>query len=115
MRGLREAVEQRQKPMGWEQRGSRSYYYRKTREGGRVRSEYMGGGVLGKICAETDRDEQHDRKAERDADHATQQVDAEIDRQLKDAEVALGTIVNSALRAAGYHKHKGQWRKKRRG
>jgi len=40
--------------MGWEQRRGRSYYYRNLREGGRVRSEYIGGGTLAELCAEHD-------------------------------------------------------------
>lgn len=99
--------------MGWEQRGGGSYYYRKVREGGRVRSKYMGNGVLGQICAENDRDEQRDRTAKRDADHATRQAEAEVDRQLADAESAIAAITDAALLAGGYHKHKGQWRKRR--
>lgn len=99
--------------MGWEQRGGGSYYYRKEREGGRVRSKYMGNGVLGQICAENDRDEQRDRTAKRDADHATRQTEAEVDRQLADAESAIVAITDAALLAGGYHKHKGQWRKRR--
>ena len=99
--------------MGWEQRGGGSYYYRKEREGGRVRSKYMGNGVLGQICAENDRDEQRHRTAKRDADHATRQAEAEVDRQLADAESAIAAITDAALLAGGYHKHKGQWRKRR--
>ena len=99
--------------MGWEQRGGGSYYYRKEREGGRVRSKYMGNGVLGQICAENDRDEQRDRTAKRDADHATRKAEAEVDRQLADAESAIAAITDAALLAGGYHKHKGQWRKRR--
>ena len=110
-----EIVAQRQKPMGWEQRGGRSYYYRKTREGLRVRSEYVGGGAFGQLCAEADSDERLERVARRDSHDAARRAEAVIDRQLKDAEAALAAIVNAALRASGYHKHKGQWRKKRHG
>ena len=99
--------------MGWEQRGGGSYYYRKVREDGRVRSKYMGNGVLGQICAENDQDEQRDRTAKRDAHRATREAEAEIDRQLADAESAIVAITDTTLYAGGYHKHKGQWRKKR--
>ena len=101
--------------MAWEKRGGGSYYYRKTRKGGRVRSKYMGKGVLGQICAKNDQDEQRERKAKRDAHHAARQAEEEIDRQLADAESAVATITAAVLYACGYHRHKGQWRKKRHG
>ena len=100
--------------MGWEQRRGRSYYYRKVREGGRVRSEYVGSGIVAQICAGDDEDKRRDRAAKRAADHATRQAEAEIDQQLADAESALTAMTHATLYAAGCHRHKGQWRKKRR-
>jgi len=100
--------------MGWEQRRGRSYYYRKVREGGRVRSEYVGSGIVAQICAGHDEDKRRDRQARQAADHATRQAEAVIDRQLRDAESALVAITRATLLSAGYHMHKGQWRKKRR-
>jgi hypothetical protein len=100
--------------MGWEQRGGRSYYYRKVREGDRVRSKYVGSGILAQICAGNDKDEQRDRKAKCAVHLATRQAEAEIDRQLAVAETALAAMTHAALSTAGYHKHKGEWRKKRR-
>ena len=99
--------------MGWEQRHGRSYYYRKVREGGRVRSEYVGSGIVAQICAGDDEDKRRDRAAKRAADLATRQGEAEIDRQLADVGSALAVMTDATLYAAGFHKHKGQWRKKR--
>jgi hypothetical protein len=100
--------------MGWEKRSGRSYYYRKVREGGRVRSKYVGSGIVAQICGEDDIDKRRDRAAQRAADHATRQAEAEIDRQLADVESGLAAMAHATLSAAGFHKHKGQWRKKRR-
>lgn len=99
--------------MGWEIRNGRAYYYRKAREGGRVRSKYVGGGIVGQMYSEIDQEEQQERTALCDAQRATRQAEAEIEQQLKLMEAALGTIIEAALYASGYHKHKGQWRKKR--
>jgi hypothetical protein len=99
--------------MGWEQRRGRSYYYRKVREGGRVRSEYVGSGIVAQICAGDDDDRRRDRQAKGAADHATRQAEAEIDRQLADVESALALMTHATLYAAGCHRHNGQWRKKR--
>ena len=38
--------------MAYERRGRRSYYYRKVRENGRVRSLYIGSGELAATMAE---------------------------------------------------------------
>ena len=99
--------------MGWEQRRGRSYYYRKVRVGGRVRSEYVGSGMLGELCASGDDAKRQNRAARRAADHATRQAEARIDRQLADVESALTAMTHAALVAAGCHRHNGQWRKKR--
>jgi hypothetical protein len=99
--------------MGWEQRGGRSYFYRKVREGRRVRSKYVGSGVLGQICAANDRDEKQSRIAQREAINAMRQAEDAIDQHLSDEERVLKVITDSMLYAAGYRKHKGQWRKKR--
>ena len=99
--------------MGWEQRRGRSYYYRKVRAGGRVRSEYIGSGIVAQICAGDDEDKRRDRAAKCAAERATRQAETEVDRQLADAESALTAMTHATLYAAGCHRHNGQWRKKR--
>ncbi len=99
--------------MGWEQRNGRSYYFRKVREGGRVRSEYMGAGLLAQLSAEEDDDKRRERNAQRATDRATRHAEAQIDRQLAGVESAIAAMTHDTLLAAGYHQHKGQWRKKR--
>ena len=113
-RGSRKNVAQRKEPMGWEQKRGRSYYYRKVRVGGRVRSEYVGSGMLGQLCAADDANQRRERAARRAADRAARQGEAQIDRQLADAESALAAMTNATLLAAGCHRHRGQWRKRRR-
>ena len=102
------------KAMSWEQRNGRSYYFRKVREGGRVRSKYVGSGIVAQICAGNDNVKRRDRAAKRAADRAARHAEAKLDRQLAAVESALATMTHATLSAAGYHKHNGQWRKKRR-
>ena len=99
--------------MSWEQRRGRSYYYRKMREGERVRSKYLGAGIVAQICAGDDDAKRRDRAAQRAADRAARHAEAQIDRQLAGVESAIAAMTHAALLAAGFHKHKGQWRKKR--
>jgi hypothetical protein len=99
--------------MGWERRGGRSYYYRKERVGGRVVSRYIGAGSLGELWAaldENDRDlREYDREKRQDERRPLDDLDAA-------AETAFGqamAIGEAAMIAAGYHRHKGTWRKRR--
>jgi hypothetical protein len=99
--------------MGWERRGGGSYYYRKERRGRRVRSKYVGIGVFAQICAENDRDDRRERATIRNTERAMRQTQGEIDRQLAATEAVINALTNAVLYAAGYRKHKGQWRKRR--
>ena len=38
--------------MGWEQRGNNQYYYKKEREGSRVKSVYVGRGEIAEMVAQ---------------------------------------------------------------
>jgi hypothetical protein len=73
----------------------------------------MGTGLLAQMSAEADKDKRRERAAKCAADHTMRQAEAVMDRQLADAESALTAITHATLVAAGFHKHKGQWRKKR--
>ncbi len=101
--------------MGWEKRGGREYYYRKERDGSRVRSVYVGGGETARLIAQLDAltsDEREGKRAlARMEREQWQEQEAELDAlaELVDA-VAAGVLL-----AAGYHLHKRQWRLQRHG
>lgn len=99
--------------MAWEERSGRSYYYRKEREGDRVRSVYVGGGETAALIAQLDgmrREEvEHERELEKRARAEAEAPDAEhaaLDEMFK-------LITKGALLAAGFHTHKRQWRRKK--
>jgi len=99
--------------MGWETRGGRSYYYRKERSGGRVRSVYVGGGQIAVFRAMLDkesRDEEDGRRAEARAARA---LDEAIDQTLEGLGGMIKTLQTAALLAEGFHTHKRQWRRTR--
>lgn len=105
--------------MGWEQRGNRSYYYVKERRGKRVVSTYYGCGEVARLVAKHQelRSEMFDfegfekREQRRAEIEEAKAVDAFLDFIHDVARVAL----RSTLKEAGYHEHKGQWRKRRSG
>ena len=96
--------------MAWENRHGRLFYYRKVREGKCVRSVYMGNGNSAEQCSEKAQENSHRQQQERlnrDADYSLhQQIDA-LDKEVT-------TLTKATLITAGFHQHKGTWRKKRR-
>jgi hypothetical protein len=100
--------------MAWEkrQRGN-GYYYRKRKIGGRVVSEYIGAGYLAEQQAERDQLEREREAQERAAWQRMVNEQRETDQELDQLEQTIKALVSVQLQAAGYHKHKGQWRRKR--
>ena len=101
--------------MGWKQINGRSYYYRSVREGGRVRSEYVGAGETASLIAQLDAIDRDERAVERQEWMAERdQADAE-DREFAEWFDEIEAVADAAMFAAGYHKHhRGEWRRRRK-
>ncbi len=99
--------------MAREQRRNREYYYRKHRQGRRVISEYVGGGLLADYAEARDnirRNQEALRRAEwQDAKRTEEQLDA----ILGEVDAAIEPVVTALMLATGHHTHKRQWRKRR--
>lgn len=99
--------------MAWEERAGRRYYYRKVRKGGRIFSVYEGGGLGGKLAEARDAEARQTRQGEtRTLRAELAQADA-VDEKLDAAWLIVERAAHEALKAAGYHQHKRQWRLKR--
>ncbi len=99
--------------MAWEQRGIHSYYYRKEREGSRVRSVYVGGGEKGALIAQLETMMRDESEASRDV---RRRELAKLERQDAPIETAcrmIDAILEATLIVAGFHTHKRQWRRRR--
>jgi len=97
--------------MGWE-RGGR-YYTRSKKIGGRVIREYVGAGRVGELAAQLDELEREQRQLDRAEELARRgEMDA-LDSPLESFCDLTDSLVREALRAAGFHQHKGHWRKRR--
>jgi hypothetical protein len=100
--------------MAWEhrQRGG-PYYTRSRREDGRVVREYIGTGELAETLAHADEAIRRSR-AER---VARERDELEEARGLASAADELHEVVevltDAEMLAAGFHRHKGQWRRRR--
>jgi hypothetical protein len=102
--------------MSWQTRTSSAngYYYRSIRVGGRVRTQYFGGGLTGECAAAMDQLAKLERLEgrERLRDHLERERRA--DAALGRLGEAARLLAHAALLAAGYHQHdRGEWRMKR--
>jgi hypothetical protein len=102
--------------MGWETRArGGSYYYQKIREGSRVRSVYVGSGVIGQLSAQMDEQKRKEKDAERRALRNEIEKQDAIDSRIDAVCDLTEKLVTAALVASGFHQHKRQWRLKRDG
>ena len=100
--------------MGWEQRGAHRYYYRKEREGSRVKSVYVGRGEIAHMISKLQSSSSELEKLMRaqrsieanELDH----VEATLDRVIELTEL----FSQASLLVAGFHTHHRQWRRKRK-
>jgi hypothetical protein len=100
--------------MGWKRINGRRYFYKSKREGCRVKTTYFGAGESGSVMARIislERSERADKRKERQAER--QQFETE-DRAVSDWFKVVQTVADAAMVAAGFHKHKGQRRRKKR-
>ncbi len=99
--------------MALEQRNGRVYYYQSRRIGDRVRREYRGCGHLATLMGRLDRVQRERKKLDKwSRDHRRARWQKRF-KQLRRALGRAGRLVAAALRAAGWHLHNREWRKKR--
>jgi hypothetical protein len=100
--------------VAWERRGGDEvYYYKIERQGGRVRKRYIGNGELAHIIAhaeETRRRAWAERKAKERTELDEARSLASAGDELYEAVEVLAV---AEMVAAGFHRHKGQWRRRR--
>jgi hypothetical protein len=101
--------------MGWEERKGHSYYYRKERDGARVRSVYVGSGETARLIAQLDLIQSNEQKGlshlARIEREGWQAQEAELDALAE----MMDELATGMLLVAGCHTHKRQWRLKRHG
>jgi hypothetical protein len=101
--------------VGWEKRkrGVGPYNYCSVRKRSCVRKEYVGAGMLGTIAAQLDEYQRRQRKEE--ATYWKEQKECLQQDVLfvQELEAAVKILTTAHLIGAGYHKHKGQWRRQR--
>jgi hypothetical protein len=95
--------------MALEQRGARRYYYTKQRIGKRVISQYHGPEDVARALAM-----RHETaRAARGEDERTYSAWHELALQVSHLERRANGYITDVLTSAGFHNHKGEWRRRR--
>lgn len=96
--------------MGWEKG---KYYTRSRKINGKVVREYIGQGVEAELAAWEDSVKRREREVEQAARKAKKEELSELETLMKELNDEVDSLIPAVLAVAGYHQHKGQWRKKR--
>jgi hypothetical protein len=100
--------------MGWKTINGRRYYYKSEREGGRVKSIYFGAGESGLLISRMEAIDQEEREENRKQRRAEREENRAEEKAVADWFDDVQAVADAAMIAAGFHKHKGQWRRKRK-
>jgi len=99
--------------MGWEQRGTKGYYYRSVRHGSHVTRTYIASGTFGMLAAELDAEKRAEREAKAETWRQARADMEALDAQITDWWDNSSILVNAWLLAHGYYRHdRGPWRKR---
>jgi hypothetical protein len=99
--------------VAWEERGGRRYYYRSVRDGGRVRKEYVGAGYFAELSARSDEIVRARRESKRCEDRDELERLEDLVAPAWEVREAAAVLARASLVAAGYHRHKGEYRRER--
>ena len=99
--------------MGWEQRGAHKYYYRKERQGSRVKSVNVGRGEIAKMVSQI-------QASSPLLERVARTIKSPEAVRMEESEAAIGQatqliqlLTQAVLLGAGFHTHHRQWRRKR--
>ncbi len=96
--------------MGWEQRGANQYYYRKERQGSRVKSTYVGRGEMAHLVSQF---QASSTALERLAAGNKSLESKKEENLLKLVGELIRLLTQASLLTNGFHTHRRQWRLKR--
>ena len=96
--------------MGWEKG---RYYTRSRKVNGRVVREYVGAGKIGVLAAQLDAIERERREYEREVWRIEREGIEAFDETIAKVCQMADIIAQAAMLAAGFHCHRGEWRRRR--
>ena len=98
--------------MAWERRDSNLYYHSK-RVNGRVRKKYVGTGEVAQAVAYADEAIQRSRVVQSERARVELEEAKTLASAGEELWEAADILAVAQLVAAGYHRHKGEWRMRR--
>ena len=104
--------------MSWEARtggGNQGYFYRSVRRGDRIDKEYLGRGPEAEEAARQIEQRRQERQTVREALQKELAQRHVAEQQLHELQEVAYLLVRAVLTGAGYHRRRGEWRKKRHG
>lgn len=99
--------------MTLECRDGRLYYYRSVRDGESVRKVYVGAGEIARIAHEGDMLRRTTREEARKREEAELERLEALIALVEELSEAAEILAHAHLIAAGYHRHKGEYRRAR--
>jgi len=96
-----------------ERRNGHLYYYRSVRDGEKVHKVYVGAGEFARVFAEGDILRRTNRRAQRDREKEELGRLEALANPIDELSEAAKVLVQAHLIDAGYHKHKGEYRRAR--
>lgn len=100
--------------MGWKTINGRRYYYKSRRAGRKIETAYFGAGLSGSLMALIDEFQRLEKAAERWAERAEREESDEEEKAVAEWFDGVQTVANATMAEAGFHRHRGQWRRKRK-
>jgi len=101
--------------MGWEQRSNSQYFYKKERDGSKVKSVYVGRGEIAHMVASIQSSSSLIERFARSMKSPEALKQAKAEAELDQLADRICVLTEAVLLAAGFHTHKRQWRKMRNG
>jgi hypothetical protein len=99
--------------VAWERCRDNLYYYQAEREGGRVRKRYVGTGEEAELIAHADATIRRTKTERRERARAEMEEAEGLASMADELDDAAEVLVRAEMLAAGYHKRKGEWRRRR--
>ena len=99
--------------MAWERRGSGTYYYRASREDGRVKKLYVGNGAKAHQAALEDQQRAEAHRQQREDLKSLHEELMGIETLAASGQGDFRDRAERHLAESGYHYHRGTWRKRR--
>ncbi len=99
--------------MAWELRGKRQVYYRGRRVGQKVVKEYLGAGLVAQLAANADEAVREAKRKERAEIRRIEDEMRPLNDLMAELEAGVRLLTVGSLLAAGFHQHRGHWRRRR--